>query len=249
VAAPFAAAQGAAGPRVQPLSLEISKPTPPGTAPELEQFLTGTRIRLLISLPDRHIVEADHDASKLTYTDDMGTDLTKVKGAVPGSSGVLGGPTSKDGKQCRVDASAPGVPVAGASSVKVSGKIVLLCGSEEKTTAVENVVLNDKLDAVVGPFSLVWDKEAKNVPAGSARVVFVWSTKKHIRSVKFLSAAGKELKATEEGWVRFSVNGDAETRVAYRVAAPREGCTVRVTYFDKMEPVTVPVDLTIGVGF
>src|SRR5437868_490840 len=133
-------------PRVQALGLEIRKPLPPGVDSELEDFRPqGTTIRLVIDLPDKHIVDVDPEASKVShFKDDKGSDLLKAdKASGLGRDDWLWAHflrVSKNGKQCSIEPSAPGVPAVGATKVKLKGIIVLLCGSEEKSVEAKDVV-------------------------------------------------------------------------------------------------------------
>jgi len=239
-------------PKVQPLSLEIRKPLPPGVSSELEAFRSqGTTIRLAISLPDKHIVDVEPGASKLAhFADDKGTDLTKVKKKSPFDGEDWLWPPhariSKDAKQCSVEANAPGVPAIAATKIKLKGDIVVLCGSDEKTLEAKDVVFDEKLNLIVGPFTV---KKGKPLFGDEPSALFQSAQNKHITRVVLKPAQGKEINAEYRGGGRVTAFNKTEYSWMYSLDGAGERCTVRVTFFDKMEAVTVPVDLELGVGF
>jgi hypothetical protein len=56
-------------------------------------------------------------------------------------------------------------------------------------------------------------------------------------------------KGRRVGWGKHTGLGKWEYRSCYAMPPDSHNLTVRISYFDKLESVAVPVDLQIGVGF
>jgi len=153
LAAECTLAQGPNPAKMEVLSVEIHKP-PPADVDEniVSSFNGGTRINLLVRLPDKFIVTVDGKLNSVT--DDKGTDLLKTKikkgiGSPVGFSPLV--EINRDGKCFANEVRGPGVPVPGATRIHLKGQLVVKCGIDEKTAEAKNVVLDDKLNVKIGP--------------------------------------------------------------------------------------------------
>ena len=68
-----------------------------------------------------------------------------------------------------------------------------------------------------------------------------------IKSVAFFDADGMELKSRNNATSSFTVGNITRTSLSYSFDKPVAKATIRVTYFDS-ESLSVPIDLTVGVG-
>jgi hypothetical protein len=179
---------------------------------------------------------------------------------------------SKDAKHCILLARGGNVPAIGASKIQLKGGVDVTYGADEKTAEAKNIAIDSKLEMPIGPFAVKLNKLSTTK---EIRVTFGWKQAKAIKSVAFLTASGEAIRATtpatggfgNPGGFRVGVGGfggaaggfggsppappfsNEYKQMHFDLTEPGDRCTVRVTYFDKLETVTVPVDVQVGVGF
>jgi hypothetical protein len=242
--------QEPAGTKLQIISLEIKKPAPDDNY--FPDFKFITQIEFVISLRNKHIVDAQ-PGKLASLTDSDGKNLLKaVSDPLPATIEWwqgFGRPTiSEDGKYCTMPVRGGRIPSLGANSIQVKGQMQVISGFDEKTIEVKNVVLDGDFNIRVGPF--IMKRDVTDAPG----VAFGWKEAKAIKGVAFLTTNGKVIKAAAPGTGptpppprTFTSEGYKEKH--YRLPDTRDRCTVRVTYFDRLETVTVPIDIQVGVGF
>jgi hypothetical protein len=203
----------------------------------------GTAIELIVSQPGKRLLALDERASQLTrFTDDKKTDLSKTER--DGCFEDFNRRVSPDGTRLGFGIRTTVVPAAGATRLLLKGKLVLLIGTQEKTAEVKKVALEGGGSVKVGPCEVRKDKTR----SGEGSLVEVKHSEPNLKSITFLDKDGKVLPS-EWAAGSFVRNGQTTYTVEYRVKGKIENGTVRVTYFSKVERVTVPLDLDIGVGF
>lgn len=214
----------------------------------------GTRLQMTISLPGRTFIGEARDECKFgQFTDDKGTDLFAPLGHAPDADDWLGsfGPKfTADGKLCGLQIEAPGLPAKDAKQLQFAGTLVLRCGMMPKTVEQKNVALKKgaKITAGPVPFQIL-----KVTPAGNETKFELKANKPLDRIIKvaFFDAAGKEIKNNIEGYESGSIFGNYEITQYYvlsRKMAPNAAVTVKVTYFEKVENVTVPIKVEADLG-
>jgi hypothetical protein len=236
----------------------------------------GTHIDLIVHLPGKRILALDADGSKLTrFTDDKKTDLSQSDGfswLTDTHSRI-----SPDGTRMGFQIRSTAVPAVGATRLRIQGTIVLMLGSEEKTAEVKDVTLKADGSIKVGPAEIRKSKDEfgkafesgleemagaflgaffggeipkKKGPPGLEERVALTHSQPNIKSVVFLDKDGKVVPSESVGssWAS-AFGGPRGYTTEYRVKGKIEKATVRVTYFNKIQPMKVPLDLEIGVGF
>jgi hypothetical protein len=239
---------------VQVLSLTIEKPLPAkidGIRPP--SFSQGTTLKLLLSLPGKQIVAIDQSACKLaSFADDKRTDLNDAKTAAsdfgaPWVTDVFGD-ISKDGQFCAVIVRAPGVPADGATKIILKASLVMLCGTDEKTAEAKDIPLKLGTKTKLGPVQLAIEKERFG---GGKGWQFTLTTPEvnQVKRFTVVGVDGKGIKSEPVGSVSGTVFGKSRHEYFFSLEGHAERATVRIVYFNKMESVTVPLDLQVGVGF
>jgi hypothetical protein len=204
---------------------------------------TGTAIELIVSQPGKRLLALDERASQLTrFTDDKKTDLSKTER--DGCFEDFNRRVSPDGTRLGFGIRTTVVPAAGATRLLLKGKLVLMIGTQEKTVEVKKVALEGGGSVKVGPCEVRQDKR----PFGEGSLVRVQHSEPNLKGIVFLDKDGKVLPSESVG-SSFTRNGQTIYTVEYSVKGKLENGIVRVTYFSKIERVTVPLDLDIGVGF
>jgi hypothetical protein len=222
----------------------------------------GTRVILMLQIPDRAVLAYDSKGCKIdSLTDDKGTDL--LKGAMPapepagrgGPAGtsprVTGTQFGPEGKSGIFTFSAPGLPAAGAMKLRVKGSVAVVVGSKEKEVEKKDVSIKDGVDLEFGKLSLI---ESPFNGRNTTTAVSYKGTKP-IKKLTLLDADGKEIAIRRSTMPPTGSRDLDPTRDFPARFAPTDRtakidkCTVRVTYFDTVETVTLPVDLETGLGF
>jgi len=258
------------------VALQITQPLAKEDAELSFAFNHGTHIDLIVHLPGKRILALDADASKLVcFTDDKKTDLSQTDGF--GWLTDVHSRISPDGTRMGFQIRSTAVPAAGATRLRIQGTIVLLFGSEEKTAEAKEVTLKAVGSIKVGPTEIRTSKDEfgkafergmeelagalfgglfgaempknKGRPRPEERVALTHS-QPNIKSVVFLDKDGKVIPSESVGRGSFSAfGGPPSYTTEYRVKGKLDKATVRVTYFSKIQPIKVPLDLEIGVGF
>jgi hypothetical protein len=240
-------------PAVKLLALEVRKQTPAGIDPNIGDFGTSTLMLVMLSVPDKQILTIDSKASSLeSMTDDKGTDLTKPAKKTDFARRWIDEyePTrvSKDKKHCSIRAYFPAAPAEGASKLTLKAKFVVLCGTEEKNAEGKNVELKDGKSTKVGAVIVSYNKN--NSFGNNTSVSIICEDAPRIKSVTFLDKDGQALKTNDYSHTsRNTAGGRNDWITNYTIESKVDQATVRIIYYDKLESVTVPAELHVGVGF
>ena len=163
----------------------------------------------------------------------------------------LGGvAVSEDGRQCVFEATAPGIPTARAAKVKLDAMIVLKCGRQERTAVVRNFSLTQGGKLTAGPLEM----ELTGVQAGKwgrTRLAVTFTLKDdpaRIRRLGFLDARGREIPSRIMAADTLGFEGAHYHQVTYGLHGAPEKVTIRATYFQVIERVSVPVFFFAGIG-
>jgi hypothetical protein len=233
---------------------------------------SGTRFVLSLADPERQIVSLDHDKSKITAcTDDAGGDLNKDVGGR--QSGFSPFPLElRPGRHFGVVEISQGLtPSPGAKKIRLQGEIALQCGTGEKTIEQADVPLKAAGEITAGPvpfkiapakkdagFGFLMPLKLEGVGAqgeSEPKIIVALTTDQPndiIKKIVFLNAAGKEIVKQEMGSGTSISPGPAGRKTYERtigLAEDVEKATVRIVSYEKLDPISVPIDFEIGVGF
>jgi hypothetical protein len=219
----------------------------------------GTEVQAVVELPGKTILAVNAQESKLTvFPDDQASGGGEKSGgsARPRVSHLA---VSRDGHRCLVQFIADRTPAAGANKVVVKGSLVLDCGTGEKTVQEKGFYLKEAKKKENG-FYL---KEAKKTKLGpldlqaspqpGREISALWfltfrSDRPVIKSVECFDPKGNRLKVA---MILPPLRGVGEKKYQSKYSVDNrqnDRVTVKVTYYAKVEAVTVPVDLSVGVG-
>jgi hypothetical protein len=220
--------------RWTPIALSVQKPGPPE---ERLPFSEGTRITALLHMPARFIVGIDQNKSNIEkMADDKNNDLLKRLG-IRTDSHVSA--TDFTGKYAAVVFHAPYWPGQGATRIRIKGTIVALVGKDEAAIELKRVSLKNGVDSEFGKFTL----DSFRWP-GTTTVHY--SGSRPIKKVLFLDGASKEIPCQQR-------NSSMAPFGTFRGSCflkqdNVDRCTMRLTYFQNVERVVVPVNLEVGLG-
>jgi len=235
--------------------LRIVKPSPNGDM-DLRAFnwSPGTTVSLLISSPNGGLIDLDRDSAKITsFVDNKGNDLTKAEvedrfGMNKVKFGMMPN-ISDDGRFCSAEVTAPGVPGKGATSLTISGEVVLQAATQKKDFVAENVALKKGTKIEGGPMPLEITHTGKpNWSLGNTKFSVRLQAKENFENmddIQFFDSNGDSLEAK-----RMSTTTGTGMGMEWEYGLNSEVDTAKVviTYWTDMRMETVPFDLTIDMG-
>jgi hypothetical protein len=211
----------------------------------------GTTLWLLVTLPDRHIVGLDETASKITaFADDKGTDLN-VEERNRFWHKPVDCETVEDGRGCVLAFRSPKLPAANARTLALKATVVLLHGIGDKTAAQASVALKEGAEIKVGPFpmKIMTLAALKSPPARRLLTLEGSQEDRAIRSFAFIGPDGKDIGAEIIPGRRVGAGSLVHWYRPFALPAGVENVTLRITYFERLESITVPIEITAGIGF
>ena len=244
-------------------------------------------LRVMVDSLDtgRSILGVDLDTSRITgFADDRGTDLQQPRkreaaadgfqgaGGAPGAGGGLSTPAvpivrfdplsdlAADRCAALVRITAPGVPAAGATAVRVEGALILntaLGTVAESVPAAplepRDVSLEGRSIAIAGvetqtqtPLPLKMS-DPMPAPVAETSVSFDISpaTAAGLASIRFLDVDGAALPAT----LQTTLDPSPRAPVTYRITASKEAiATIEFQFWQEVQQVRIPLDLTVTLG-
>lgn len=250
-----AAADAKPAPVVKVVALSVALPDPnskygQSLSPSMS---AGTSLYVMISSADRFFVALDEEGSKLAaFGDDKGTDLSKSDDRF-GSSWT--GPwtrISEDGRSCNLAVISGKTPAPGARELKLKASVLLLCGADEKKAQQKDLELKKGAKLSVGPVEAEIEQVQEQKIGSETTVYLSIKSEKSldaVRKLTFTGADGKEIQAVPAGSSRMGILGKFVYNRSWSLKGNPAKVGVEVTYFDKVEKLQVPVEVTVGVGF
>jgi hypothetical protein len=240
-----------AAPKVTAYSFSVTKPAPDDDV--FSRLDAGTFVGVLVEVPGKFVIGLDPRKCTLdAFTDDKGTNLRvpvdrNLSTFTRVTDDAFGSPDN--GKYVKAVFRAPRCPAAGATKVRVKGKVAVLVGRAERQVEKKNVSLKAGAEFEFGLFKL--QDPVAGMPAIPPSVDYRGT--KAVKLAVFLDPAGAEvaMRRSSTGGLRNAGRLKAEYSAIFhpaRFGKTPDRCTLRVTYFDEVEPVTVPIDLEVGPG-
>jgi hypothetical protein len=227
----------------------------------------GTVIKVLIDNPPHPIVSLDRRGSTVSmFADDTGRDLRAAEQDRPGRASsasaepvtptalrlseghpIAPGPAiSRDGQRMVVGFRAPRLPAQAAEKVRVRAKLNLRLGVATNTLTLKNVPLKK------GPIERdgVKLKIARMGPSQwGEQPFYVHLQLNGQRAERFVKARvldtqGRDVTARQQPpiWMADTV------QVPVSLKKKLKRATLKLTFYEKLKPLTVPVDVTAGLG-
>jgi hypothetical protein len=228
--------------------LGIRKPLPvkkkvPGAFPDNG----STNLDVALSAPGKFILGIDVKASKLDqFTDDKETKLYTADrfGATWLSDYVQIDP---EGEVCTVHFNGQVAPAKGATKLRIKATVVLSCGTDEKATDKKEIAIKKEQKETLGAFTI--HVVSDGAMFGGPQIV-VASDKQNLKGVEFFDAKGEAIKLFFPPNRQNYYPTPMKMQYGMYATLPKkiDAVTVKVTYFDKTEALSVPIDLNVGVG-
>jgi hypothetical protein len=254
--------------KTQLVSLRIDKPVPGMNMARMGGH-PGTSLAIWIADPENRLVAFDQNNSKLEkFEDDKGTDLTEL---MPGPFnwsrfGVFrGGRFSTKGFQ--VEVGGDSFPAPGAAKISLKATLVFRRAASEKTIEEKDVPVKTGRKIKAGTLQLnieaVSEEKMKenqqqnqgfrgpDFPETKMGISLVASASmENIKSVLFFNSKGEEIKITmtSSGSQSTGLLGTTYTN-DYWLAEKLDEVTVKITYYEGIESVKIPLNMETGVGF
>ncbi len=259
---------GAGELKTELISLRIDKPVPGMNMARIGGH-PGTSLAFWIADPENRLVAFDSKESKLeNFADDKGTDLTEL---MPGPFtwsrfGVFRGNRISD-KGFQVEVGGDSFPAPGATKILLKATLVFRRAANEKTIEEKDVPVKTGRKSKAGTvqFSIEAMSEEKikenqernrgfrgnDFPETKMGISLVASEPlESIKSAEFFNPKGEEIKITMTGGGSKSAGLFGTTYTQdYWLAEKDDEVTVKITYYEGIETVKIPLNLETGVGF
>lgn len=229
---------------VEPVSLSISRKLDDKDFP----FYSGsTYLSLKVSHAGKEILGIDSSKSKVSeWRDDQGNSMLGSGLFKPNFSQ---GSISRDRGKIIVSVSTSVRPAKGSAKLTIKGEVALRCGYDVKTTDSEEVELKltkpTDTPVKIDGFALRVTQEKAFFGTDGATISLT-TTRPGIKSLTIKDEDGKAVDYSYS--YSFSGSMPNQTVFYYNLRRQVKKVTMSVTYFNKVELVTVPINASVGLG-
>ena len=213
---------------------------------------SGTKIALLVKSKGKTIIGMNEDDSNVVvFSDDKGTDFTKVKRRFSRKSVGFGFPRlSEDGMALIAEVESSGIPQKGAQSVLLKGALLVSVASKSTLSKSEVTELKKGVKLTVGEQSFEVTKSGKPQWGDDPWSIELKSNVSHkaFKAFKFFDAKGEEIKADKNGSSSMGMFGKRTYTVTFNFARKVDKIVLGLDGWTDLEVVKVPFDVTVKVG-
>lgn len=212
---------------------------------------SGLELEVGVQVAGKPLLSVDLEQSKLIrFVDDKGTDLSK--GAPKRFFGWVSMNSSfrdEATDSCLLQIKTETLPDDGAGMLELTAEIALKSASGSETKE-EKVALEEGAKITCAPIPL----EIRGVEAvefGDSKFSVQLASDQSLDAIKeleFLGADGKPMKVESMGSGSFGFGGKKTYTKSVGLPSRPDEVTVRITSYAKTEVVTVPLELSIGMG-
>ena len=228
--------------------LTVRKPLPPKKKEMFAFTPPGTVLEVTLSAPGKFILGIDAKASKLGhFTDDKKTKLDSG-GGVGGMSWLSDyTQVTPDGEQCTIQLSARTPPAKDANKVLVQATVVVKVGAEEKTTETKKIAMKQNAETAIGSYTVRVQNPGSSFSGGQLEIL---SDARDVKMAEFFDANGKALEIAIPPFRgnAFVGAGKMKQSISYFLPKKMDEVSVKITYFSKVESMSVPFDMGVGLG-
>ena len=212
-----------------------------------EDIVPGTAVYFLVELDEDALLEVLPGESTVeVFTDSTGK-LLLAPGPADrqGANGLRGFDESSDRSAFRFMIASELLPAEGAISLHIKGVLAMTVRGEAKTASVEVTLIEDETFELPDREVTVSDAE---VDGDNTDVSFSSEMSfETLGAIRFSDADGNEIEAEDYG-VSWSRYGDEMSYgQTFELSGVHEAVTIEVDYFEPV-PVSVPIDVTVGLG-
>jgi hypothetical protein len=205
----------------------------------------ATNLSVQVTYPGKQLLGVDPSSSVAEFRDDKNTSLLPRKGTPKPTFRLAR--VSKDHGSLVAVVSSTEAPARGATRLRLKGSLVLRCGLGEKTAEGKEVELKAGLGVKVGDFTVLVGLNpgfGSNLAPGDLPLDILAPAP----VIKCVTATGPGGTAVEVEGEPVPFGDGKSWRYAFALKKPPKRAKIAIQYFSKEEKVTVPVDLTVGVG-
>ncbi len=149
-----------------------------------------------------------------------------------------------DGENCTAQIIATDAAGKGTTKILVKGSLGVECGIDPKTTEAKELTLKAKEELSLGDFTM---KVTQANPTFAQ--INAAADKLRPKQVEFLDDKGKVIMTGPPNRYAFTpFGGKKQSGLNDFLHGKQEKVTVKLTYFEKVETATVPLDLSVGLG-
>lgn len=211
---------------------------------------SGTEVHVRITTKALTFVRVNKEASTLQqFADDKGQTLAKP-GPGEFSGGWLAWPKiADDGKRLQFQIASKKMPSAGAMKLLAKAKLAVLCGSGVKTSQ-QAATLKVGQKVAIGPIPVTIEKVGKP-DWGDEKMAVAFKAQQSwaaIRKLTFIGPDGKEIESNVGSTMTSSFGGRQIVTKEYRLKEKVSQVTIKTEYYEKIQPVTIPLNLNVGLG-
>jgi hypothetical protein len=199
----------------------------------------STSFQFVLAVPGKQFLGVEPTSKISELKDDKGTSLLST-GFIQSNFAMNRIATDRSAMVVGIYSNV--APAKGASKIHLKGNLVVRCGLEEKSTDEKEVELKDKAEAKMGDYTLKVTQEKGF--GGFGGMFSITGTSPNIKSVSVKGDDGTAVEVI----TGFSTGFGTSWTTNYTLRKPVKKGKISVTYFSKDEKVTVPVDITIGLG-
>ena len=246
------AGAAAEAPVVKVVGLQVMAPRP--DKPQLsvvEGHRGGTWLYVQVARATTHFIDLDAKASTVaSFTDDKGTTLLAPKARSLWDK-PISGQVATGGGACTLQFYSSKTPAPGASKLSVKATAVLRCGAGRKTVEQKALALKAGSAITVGPVPMTV-KDVRPSSWGKSKLVVELggeSDDKAIQGFTFLGSDGKEIPHAQLGHNRFRMGTKVRWSRTIGLEQKIDVVAVKIAYFERLESLTVPVEVTASLGF
>jgi hypothetical protein len=213
----------------------------------------GLTVYIRVEAKGKGILKLDGAACKLTaFADDKDTDLkSKVSRGFMGRPGwIKSASVAKDKKSCLLQLHTPLMPDKGAGRISIDATLGFSLGGKTKIVEIKDVALvkATKIEGAPLPLLISEAKESKWQKGKFQVTIQSDQSLDAIKNLTFLGADGKEIKARSSGTMRMGFGGKYTFSSSYLMDKKVEKATLKFEHYTDIQPVTVPVKVSVGLG-
>jgi hypothetical protein len=143
----------------------------------------------------------------------------------------------------------PDYPAKGATRIHIKGNVTLVVAKDQKEIEKKDVALGRVVDLQVGTL------KSANSGSGRDNLLFYNSDTRPLKKLVVLDDKGNEIPYRHVSSYNraFAAKGDGGFQTSLHASPAKrlvlDRCTLRVTYFETVERIIVPIDIQVGLGF
>lgn len=241
---------------VEVIGERVTLPVPPALSSAMKQsrderiqalerrfsaIVPGISLKIRIVRPSKYFIGCDEKASKqVAFTDDQGTDLWAGKGRLIWHNWI---DPQGLGRYLEVRSEIP--PKKSATKLLLEASVVMEYGGDEKAVELKDIPLKAGTEFTAGPATIEITRVCET--AGRDALIVDFESTREFSRIKTIVFVGPDGKSVDSEMIRPELQDMGEEGKViqrYRLPTRARQATLRITYFEKVEKVGVPIKIT-----